>query len=62
MKLTKKKALGRTGLQVPQVVYGTSYLGNLYRELPYEMKLELMKRWFDCTEKPVVIDTAGKYS
>ena len=61
MKLTKKKALGRTGLQVPKVVYGTSYLGNLYKELPYEEKLELMKRWFECTEKPVVIDTAGKY-
>lgn len=61
MKLTNKKALGRTGLQVPQVVYGTSYLGNLYRELPYEEKLELMKRWFECTEKPLVIDTAGKY-
>ena len=61
MKLTAKKALGQTGLQVPQVVYGTSYLGNLYRELPYEEKLELIKRWFQCTEKPVVIDTAGKY-
>jgi D-threo-aldose 1-dehydrogenase len=61
MKLRIKKALGRTGMQVPQVVYGTSYLGNLYRELPYAEKLELMGRWFDCTEKPVVIDTAGKY-
>ena len=61
MKLTNKKALGRTGLQVPQVVYGTSYLGNLYRELPFEEKLELISRWFQCTEKPVVIDTAGKY-
>ena len=61
MKLTTKRALGNTGLQVPQVVYGTSYLGNLYRELSCEEKRELMKRWFDCTEKPVVIDTAGKY-
>jgi D-threo-aldose 1-dehydrogenase len=61
MKLSQKKALGRTGLDVPQVVYGTSYLGNLYRELPYEEKLELIKRWFECTDKPVVIDTAGKY-
>jgi len=46
---------------VPQVIYGTSYLGNLYRELPYQRKLELMEGWFLCTEKPVVIDTAGKY-
>lgn len=61
MKLTTKKALGKTGLSVPRVVYGTSYLGNLYWELPYREKLELISRWFQCTEKPVVIDTAGKY-
>jgi D-threo-aldose 1-dehydrogenase len=56
-----RKALGRTGIRVPRVIYGTSYLGNLYRALPYADKLELMKGWFSCTEKPVVIDTAGKY-
>ncbi len=61
MKLTDKKPLGRTGLLVPPLIYGTSYLGNLYTELPREDKLSLMKKWFDCTEKPVVIDTAGKY-
>ena len=61
MKLTKKNQLGKTGLNVPQIIYGTSYLGNLYRALPYEDKLSLMRKWFECTEKPVVIDTAGKY-
>ena len=61
MKLTAKKALGKTGLQVPQVVYGTSYLGNLYTALPYQDKLALMKKWFECTEMPVTIDSAGKY-
>jgi len=61
MKLTSKRELGQAGIRVPQVVYGTSYLGNLYRELPYQRKLELMEGWFLCTEKPVVIDTAGKY-
>ncbi len=61
MKLKEKKALGKTGLLVPQVIYGTSYLGNLYRELSLEEKRGLMKSWFECTEKPVVIDTAGKY-
>jgi D-threo-aldose 1-dehydrogenase len=61
MKLKSKRELGQTGIQVPQVIYGTSYLGNLYRELPYQRKLELMEGWFLCTEKPVVIDTAGKY-
>ncbi len=61
MKLTEKNPLGKTGLQVPPIIYGTSYLGNLYRALPYEKKLALMWKWFECTEKPVVIDSAGKY-
>lgn len=61
MKLTEKNPLGKTGLTVPQIVYGTSYLGNLYKALTYQDKLALMSKWFECTEKPVVIDTAGKY-
>jgi D-threo-aldose 1-dehydrogenase len=61
MKLKEKKAFGKTGLRVPRIIYGTSYLGNLYRELSYAEKLELMERWFQCTDKPVVIDSAGKY-
>jgi len=61
MKLTEKNPLGKTGLTVPQIVYGTSYLGNLYTALPYDDKLALMRKWFECTEKPVVIDSAGKY-
>lgn len=61
MKLKQKKSLGKTGLSVPPIIYGTSYLGNLYKALPYEDKLALMKKWFECTEKPVVIDSAGKY-
>ncbi len=61
MKLTEKNPLGKTGLNVPPIIYGTSYLGNLYRALPYKDKLALMQKWFECTEKPVVIDSAGKY-
>ena len=53
--------LGQTGLIVPQVVYGTSYLGNLYKALSYKEKLALIARWFECTDTPVVIDSAGKY-
>lgn len=61
MKLTDKKPLGKTGLEVPAIIYGTSYLGNLYTPLPYEDKLALMEKWFECTGKPVVIYSAGKY-
>lgn len=60
-RLSGKSALGNSGVFVPQIIFGTSYLGNLYRELPYHKKMELMKGWFECTENPVVIDTAGKY-
>ena len=61
MKLTSKKPLGNTGLLFPEVVYGTSYLGNLYTPISYENKLALMEKWFECTRTPVVIDSAGKY-
>lgn len=61
MKLTLKKPFGNTGLNIPQVIYGTSYLGNLYTALAYSEKLALMEKWFECTEPPVFIDTAGKY-
>lgn len=59
--LTAKKELGNTGIDVSQIIYGTSYLGNLYTALSYPEKLAIMKKWFECTEKPVVIDSAGKY-
>lgn len=61
MKLSEKNPLGKTGLNIPPIVFGTSYLGNLYQDLPYHNKLELANGWFDCTDKPVVVDTAGKY-
>ncbi len=61
MKLALKNPLGKTGLNVPLVVYGTSYLGNLYTAIPFNEKLALMEKWFECTEKPVFIDSAGKY-
>ena len=57
----ERRALDWAGISVPRVIYGTSYLGNLYGVLPFEKKLELMAAWFQNTEKPVVIDTAGKY-
>jgi D-threo-aldose 1-dehydrogenase len=60
-KLSPRNLLGKTGLSVPRVVFGTSYLGNLYKALAYEEKLELIRMWFACAETPVIIDTAGKY-
>ena len=55
------RPLGKTGLMVPPVIYGTSFMGNLYKELPWETKLSIMKEWFNASELPVVVDSAGKY-
>jgi D-threo-aldose 1-dehydrogenase len=61
MKLKSSQKFGNTGLNIPQIVYGTSYLGNIYKDIGYQNKLELVKAWFDCTDSPLVIDSAGKY-
>jgi D-threo-aldose 1-dehydrogenase len=60
-KLDKKKQLGKTKISVPPVIFGTSCLGNLYQELSEDIKLDIMRQWFECVDTPVVIDTAGKY-
>ena len=60
-KLSIKYPLGTTGINIPPIVFGTSYLGNLYTALSWERKLQIMQGWFDNVECPVAIDTAGKY-
>lgn len=36
-------------------------MGNLYQELPWEMKQQIIKQWFAVSASPPMIDTAGKY-
>ena len=55
------RKFGKTGITVPAVIYGTSFMGNLYQELPFETKLEIIKKWFEVAESVPMIDTAGKY-
>ncbi len=57
----KYNTLGKTGIKIPRIIFGTSYLGNLYRELSIEEKLILMREWFKVTDGKVMIDSAGKY-
>lgn len=59
--MKQSRLLGNTGLTCPPIIYGTSYLGNLYRELSEEEKLTLMQEWFRAGNGSVVIDSAGKY-
>nr|WP_321486433.1 aldo/keto reductase [uncultured Draconibacterium sp.] len=59
--MNSMRLLGKTGLICPQIIYGTSYLGNLYRKLSEEEKLILMQEWFNVADGKVMIDSAGKY-
>ncbi len=53
--------LGNTGLKIPPVIFGTSALGNLFTELPYRTKYEIVTECINNLEGPVLFDSAGKY-
>ena len=55
------RKLGKTGLEIPPIVFGTSALGNLYQAYPDELKLAILREMVDSTDGPVVLDSAGKY-
>jgi D-threo-aldose 1-dehydrogenase len=57
----KHRPLGKSGVAVPPLVFGTSCLGNLYEALAPEAKLAISREWFNHVPGPVVLDTAGKY-
>jgi len=42
------------------IIFGTSCLGNLYKAIPFETKVEIAAEWFKAFPKPF-IDSAGKY-
>lgn len=42
------------------IIFGTSCLGNLYKVVPFETKVEIAAEWFKAFPKPFV-DSAGKY-
>ncbi|MFW6368542.1 MAG: aldo/keto reductase [Spirochaetota bacterium] len=53
--------IGSTGVSVPQLIIGTSALGNLYEVPSPETKRALVGEWFGKINPPVCIDSAGKY-
>jgi D-threo-aldose 1-dehydrogenase len=55
------RPFGRTGLQVPPIVFGTSVLGNAFQPIPNQTKSSIISEWFRHVAPPVFIDTAGKY-
>jgi len=52
--------LGKTGLKIPRIIFGTSALGNLYHVHPDNIKLEIVSECIKNVTHPV-FDSAGKY-
>lgn len=61
MKSNRHRPLGKTGLEVPPIIFGTSCLGNLYEVVPDETKLAIVSEIMRHSPQPAVLDSAGKY-
>ncbi|NSW95226.1 MAG: aldo/keto reductase [Bacteroidales bacterium] len=55
------KPVGKTGISLPPVIFGTSSLGNLYTALNDKTKTAIVRECLQYVPRPVVFDTAGKY-
>jgi D-threo-aldose 1-dehydrogenase len=55
------RPIGTTGIRLPQIIFGTSALGNLYTALDDETKTSIVKECMNHVSSPVVFDSAGKY-
>ena len=56
-----RNILGKTGIEIPPIIFGTSCFGNLYVALPWPTKISILNNIFDQMDGQVVLDTAGKY-
>jgi D-threo-aldose 1-dehydrogenase len=56
----KYSTIGKTGLKLPQIIFGTSALGNLYQAHNYDTKLAIVHECVKNLSQPV-FDSAGKY-
>jgi D-threo-aldose 1-dehydrogenase len=59
--LSERRPLGRSGLRIPPVIFGTSALGNLYSAPDDAVKLSIISECFRHVAGQVVFDCAGKY-
>jgi D-threo-aldose 1-dehydrogenase len=48
-------------ISLPRVIAGTSLLGNLYEEYPFDQKKEIVKAYIEANSGTPVFDSAGKY-
>lgn len=55
------RPIGKTGISLPPIIFGTSALGNLYSAPGDEIKTGILTECLKNVPKPVVFDSAGKY-
>jgi|GEM_PF-80196 len=56
-----RRPLGKTGLAVPPIIFGTSSLGNLYQTYSPGTKQAIMREMIASEAPPLMLDSAGKY-
>lgn len=61
MNSMQMQTLGKSGLEIQPIVFGTSSLGNLYESVPHATKREIVRQWFENVPGTVAVDSAGKY-
>ncbi|MFD2968733.1 aldo/keto reductase [Sphingobacterium bambusae] len=60
--MSKNANKNKAPLPLPQVVFGTSGLGNLYEDIPYASKLQVVEQCMKGEPREItVFDSAGKY-
>ena len=59
--MIKRSLFGKTGIEIPPIIFGTSALGNLYNALDYNTKKQIVSECFKHVPYPVIFDSAGKY-
>lgn len=50
-----------TDIDLPSLIFGSSALGNLYRDIGMDTKRNIVAAWLNAYQPPVCIDSAGKY-
>lgn len=55
------RPFGKTGLEFPSIIFGSSALGNLFKSYTKAEKKQILKEAFEQTHPFTVFDTAGKY-
>jgi D-threo-aldose 1-dehydrogenase len=55
------KEIGKTGVKIPSIIFGTSALGNLYSAIPDVTKINIVDQCTKLIKQNIVFDSAGKY-